>query len=70
MTTLPLPLLCQTCMLLKARVNPDQQMNDGWTALMISSENGDSEVVNLLLKHGCNLDHQANDGSTTHDSKS
>ena len=30
---------------------------------MLSSENGASEVVNLLLKHGWNLDHQANDGN-------
>ena len=46
-----------------------QQENDRNTALVISSKNGDSEVVNLLLKHGWNLEHQTNDSITTRKKK-
>jgi ankyrin repeat protein len=37
----------------------------GWTALMYASQNGHSDIVSLLLHHGSNIEHRANDDHAT-----
>ena len=34
----------------------------GWTSLMRAAEDGNTEVVKLLLQHGANVNYKANDG--------
>jgi ankyrin repeat protein len=38
--------------------------NNGYTALMIASENGHKEVVELLLNKGANINYKNDDGYT------
>jgi ankyrin repeat protein len=37
-------------------------MDDGWTALLIATKHNHVKLVQLLLEHGANSDHQTKDG--------
>ena len=53
-------------LLLKYGANVDKKFLDGWTALMIASQKGDSKlgIIDLLLKHGAQVDLQNDAGES------
>ena len=40
----------------------DSRDNDGWTSLMLASQNGHLDVVRSLLEHGATVGPRHNDG--------
>ena len=49
---------------LDSGVSVDLQTSEGWTALMLTSFHGRTEVVRLLLGKGAAVDEKDNDGKT------
>ena len=49
-------------MLLKTNVDFNLRYNEGWTALMIASNEGHINIVESLLKTKINVNFQSNDG--------
>ena len=67
------PLLCVACMkgsfmtvkiLLEANVNPNLSDSHGFTPLMLASLSGHSDIVDLLVCFGADVDSRANNGQT------
>ena len=47
-------------LLLEEKADPNIQNNNGWTALIVASQNGHHQVVELLLKEKADPNIQSN----------